>query len=371
MRIAQFLGNCGPGGAEAIALRLANEISVVANMESVVYVTSLQDKAWTESQLQGGEVEVKVLPPEAMEYWGVYDMLQFGKILAAILKEDGITHLHSHMYPQILRGALAAYFAEIPHIGTLHDIYSIEEKPSRIRWLKVAHWLGTKLVAVSGNMRQTYRKIGDNYLGCSFPYETPGLVYNGVDTDVFYPRECDRKEGLNLVSVGRIEPVKNYEMLMEVMRILVVTYDHTDINLTIIGDGEQRDLLERHARDFLPGNVTFLGSRDDVPELLCGADVFILGSKSEGLSCSILEAMAAGLPIIATDVGGNREIVTKDNGALVVSNDAHAFAATIVAVRKSGFLKEMGMNSRQMAEESFSLNAMVDSYINMYVDMCD
>ncbi len=371
MKIAQFLGSCGPGGAEAIALRLARELSVVGNIQSVIYVTNLRDKKWTEAQLIGGDVEVKVLPQEALDYWSVYKMIQFGSVFGEILKADGITHLHSHMYPQILRGALAAWNAKIPHVGTLHDVYSIQEKPSRIRWLKVATKLGTKLVAVSRDMAKTYHDISDDFWFCKLPHNNPRVIYNGVDSEVYFPRECDREEGLNLVSVGRIEEVKNYSMLIEVMRILVNQYGHKDIYLTIIGDGSQRNILEQHCRDFLPDNVTFLGSREDVPELLCGFDLFVLTSKSEGLSCSILEAMASGLPILATDVGGNRELVTGDNGALMPyaeTHDAQAFAAMVALLRVQGELKEMGETSRSVVEDYFSFDVMVDNYINLYLD---
>ncbi len=370
MKVAQFIGSCGPGGAEAIALNLARELSVVGNMECVVYVTNVRDEAWTQTQLLGGDVEVIVLPEELMQYWKVTSMITFSKMFAELLKKDGVTHLHSHMYPQILRGALAAWFADIPHVGTLHDVVTIEEKPSLIRWLKVATMLGTKLVAVSHHMTRAYHKVSEDFFCCTLPHDNPTVIYNGVDTDIYYPRECDKPfpDGFNLISVGRIADVKNYSMLIEAMRILVNQYGHDDIHLTIIGDGPERDMLEGHCNNFLPDNVQFLGSRDDVPELLCGGDLFVLTSNSEGLSCSILEAMASGLPVLATDVGGNRELVTKDNGALAQPGDAHAFAAMVRAIMLQGDAEYMGENSLQRVQEDFSFNNMVDSYLHMYVD---
>lgn len=367
MKVAQFIGKCGPGGAESMALNLARKFAEIPTIESIVYTTEMVDNDWTLAQLQGANVEIIVLPGRITQYWKVTSMLQFGYGLSVMLDIDKVTHLHSHMYPQILRGAVAAKMAKakVKHIGTLHDVYSLLDKPARIRWLKAATASGTKLVSVSNNMNETYHKVSDDFMFCSLPKDNPQVIYNGVDTHTYFPRECEKQYEFEMVSVGRLADVKNYSMLLNAMSRLINSGMH-DAHLTLIGDGEERQHLEALAHELvIEEYVTFVGSRDDVPELLCTADLFVLPSKSEGLSCSILEAMASGLPILATDVGGNKELVS-DNGALVPSDCDSILAEKIFEMRNGKLLPAMGKRSIEKVYELFSYTSMVNSYLELY-----
>ena len=371
MKIAQFIGKLGPGGAEVIALKLARAIENYAvGMDSVIFTTEITDHAWMESHLKNSDVEVVVLPKNLMELWGTKSILKFSREFSYFLLNEDISLLHSHMFPQIIRGAMSAKLAGIPHIGTLHDVYSIIEKESRIRLLKAASKLGTHLVAVSQDMQDTYLRISRKWRFCKMDTNDIQLIYNGVDTEMFYPRDCDRPCCFNMVSVGRLDEVKNYDLLLRAMDNIVNLKGHTDINLSLIGDGPERQTLEAFAYTYLPDNVEFLGSRGDVPELLCGYDMFVLPSRSEGLSCSILEAMASGLPILATNVGGNNELVTR-NGILIPPNDVSALVDTIIdiaALKLKGdeILDGWGTWSLRTIEKDFSIGTMVNKYHHLY-----
>ena len=114
--------------------------------------------------------------------------------------------------------------------------------------------------------------------------------------------------------------------------------------------------------------IIFCGARNDIPKLLQGLDVFTLPSKGEGISNTILEAMASSLPVIATRVGGNPELVDENNtGMLVPSNNPQAMAdAILVYINDMALAKKHGEAGRQRVEALFSLNKMVENYIKIY-----
>lgn len=167
--------------------------------------------------------------------------------------------------------------------------------------------------------------------------------------------------------VGRLSAVKNHELLFEVMRRLRAI--DRGVDLVVIGDGERRPQLEARVQELaLASCVHFLGMRNDVNQLLSALDVFALPSTSEGYSLALVEAAAAALPIVATDVGGNREIVEHDrSGLLVASQDASAMTASLVRLVDDPALRErMGAHARQWALQNGSIDAMGAAYRALY-----
>ena len=142
-----------------------------------------------------------------------------------------------------------------------------------------------------------------------------------------------------------------------------------DSALVLIGDGSLRPELEAHARDEgVAGAVRFLGDRNDARDLLQGLDVFVLSSVSEGYSMALLEASATALPIVATDVGGNREIVQHGvTGSVVPVRDVEALAQAILGLlRNPEHAARLGAAARAMMEASGSLEAMAVRYAALY-----
>lgn len=167
--------------------------------------------------------------------------------------------------------------------------------------------------------------------------------------------------------VGRLSAIKNHELLFDVMRRLRAI--DRCVDLVVIGDGERRSHLEARVQELaLASCVHFLGMRNDVNQLLSALDVFALSSTSEGYSLALVEAAAAALPIVATDVGGNREIVQHDrSGLLVASQDASAMAASLARLVDDPALRErMGAQARQWALQNGSIDAMGAAYRALY-----
>jgi glycosyltransferase involved in cell wall biosynthesis len=170
-----------------------------------------------------------------------------------------------------------------------------------------------------------------------------------------------------LVTVGRLVRAKNYPTLLEAVAHARASVP--DIALRLVGDGPDRPVLEElAARHGVQDVVQFCGERDDVGTLLSDADVFVLSSLSEGLPISILEAMAAGLPTIVTDVGGMPEVVALSGaGVVVAAGDASALARAMVdlAARRHE-LKELGAKARACYREHFTPEKMAEQYQALY-----
>ncbi|KIQ97465.1 Glycosyltransferase [Lysobacter sp. A03] len=174
-------------------------------------------------------------------------------------------------------------------------------------------------------------------------------------------------DALLLGSVGRLVALKHHRLLLELMPALAAACPSAE--LVLLGDGPLRAELEALADSLsIRGRVHFLGARDDVARLLPALDVFALPSLTEGLSIALLEACAAGLPIVATAVGGNPEIVTDGcTGVLVPPDDREATRNALEALLKDAALrKRLGSAARDWVRTNASIEAMRRSHDRFY-----
>lgn len=210
-----------------------------------------------------------------------------------------------------------------------------------------------------------------------FPADRLEVAYNGIDlgtppTDE--EREAARR-ALGLAvdrfvvgTVARLDPVKDLGTLIEAFE--TVAHETPGTTLLIVGEGPERTRLEEIVRTRnLSASVLFSGHRADVRELLPGLDVYANSSLTEGVSLTIVEAMAASLPVVATRVGGNPEVVEEGRtGALVPPRDPEALALAIGSLRADGErCRAWGAAGRRLAEERFGLDRMLDLYQNAYL----
>jgi len=146
-----------------------------------------------------------------------------------------------------------------------------------------------------------------------------------------------------------------------------------DVKFLLVGGGPLRPELEREAQTLgLGDRVVFLGDRRDIPALLASMDVAVLTSNSEGLSNVILEAMAASLPVVAYNVGGNGELVNEERGAVIAPGDETGFAAAVVRLLADSALREqLGQNARKFAEGNFSLEQVLSRYEELYATLLE
>lgn len=226
-------------------------------------------------------------------------------------------------------------------------------------WIAVSDEVGTAI-------RQDYR----------LPSKTR-VILNGVDTQR-YPAKIDRerfRQALGLhddtrvaVVVGTLKEQKGHRVLIEAAQILAPT--HPNLVFLLAGDGALRSELEDQARTAgLDGQVRFLGSRSDIPELLAASDLFVLPSLWEGLPMALIEAMASSLPVIATRVSGTQNAMIPNRTGLVVEpGDPQALAEAITAVLAGpAHARDMGRAARQRIEECYSAQAQAKAHIALYL----
>lgn len=241
-------------------------------------------------------------------------------------------------------------------------------------------------------MRKMYRPFVTNYLALSsdltqylhqyigIPSEKLGQIYNGVDTDRFTCTNgrstiagCPFLDNEHWIvgTIGRMHAVKDQMNLAKAFISALEIYPqlHKNLRLVMIGDGPKRsDILDQLSKAGVSDISWLPGERQDIPEILRGFNCFVLPSQSEGISNTILEAMASGLPVIATNVGGNPELVENGvTGKLVPPSDPEALARAIIDYANTpAAAQEAGKAGRQAVEQRFSLEAMVDAYCELY-----
>jgi len=178
-----------------------------------------------------------------------------------------------------------------------------------------------------------------------------------------------RKDQIVLISIGRLVYQKAHIFLVRAMQ--AIRAEWPEVVLYIAGEGPLRSDLEQQIGDLkLSQQVYLLGNRNDVPTLLSIADIFVLSSRWEGLSMAMLEAMGAGLPVVATEVEGMGEVIQQNiQGLLVPPEDADALAGALLELIKHPALRnKMGLEARQRIEKSYTTELMCEKYLKVMLE---
>jgi glycosyltransferase involved in cell wall biosynthesis len=242
-----------------------------------------------------------------------------------------------------------------------------DDRPLRLR---VQRWMSRHTRAV---MAVSAQLKADLVQHVGIPAAAIGVLYNGVDSTVALPgARLQARNGLGIDahtivigSVGRMVAVKNYPLLLKAVAAL----GRRDVCLLMVGEGCERVSLKSLAAQLgVTAQVRFLGHRDDVRALLPGFDIFVLPSLSEGLSNTLLEAMAAGVACVASDVGGNPEIIRHgQDGLLFASGDAAALQARLALLCSDPSLRAgLAQAGSERIAATFSMAAMIAGYAALY-----
>lgn len=198
------------------------------------------------------------------------------------------------------------------------------------------------------------------------------VLYNGFDFQRLPAvKKNDAKKAVgfdkqlfNVVMIASLRECYSKDPLTFLRTAQSVQDKDTSIRFYLIGDGEKRTELEQYARENCIHNLTFMGLRSDVEMILCAADVSVLTSKTEGISNSILESMACGVPVIATSGGGTPEIIDNGkNGLILPFGDYKAIAQKIIELKNNPeLLKQLSKHAKQTVNEKFSISTMIHNF---------
>jgi glycosyltransferase involved in cell wall biosynthesis len=351
------------GGAEVLATRMAARMAgefrpVVACLDDAGTLAERlteQNISWIHLR-RGGGLDWKCV-----------------RRLSAWLREQQVDLVHAHQYTPFAYTLLSGVARKRPPvIFTEHGRFY----PDRVSWKR--RWLNRlllrkndRLIGVGQAVRRALTEIE------RLPATQTEVIYNGIAQSAVDPdarRRVRRELGASsetfvIIHVARLDPIKNHRLALEALQKLAER--HADVQLWIVGDGPERASIETWRQELqLEAHVKLWGERRDVPKLLSAADAAILTSHSEGIPLVLIEAMAAGLPIVATDVGGVSEIVIAgEQGSLVAAGDAAALAAELHLLAGDLPLRQrLGRAGRERAE-LFTEDRMIESYGRLYRSM--
>jgi glycosyltransferase involved in cell wall biosynthesis len=358
--VLHVLNTLQTGGAEYLVLNLARALD---RRRFPMLVCSLQGDGEIGAELRGLGVPTFVL--ERRE--GIDPFLV--PSLVSLIRRHHVRIVHTHNVAPWLYAGLAARLAGAAVCHTEHSSLFPEQ-----RALKKAEWLlGHLSKAVICDGEDVRRQLVEEQ---GLSPRNVVTVYNGVDTST-YGQPVDRAAGRQALgleltapvvgTVARLEPVKDQATLLEAFAQVAARLP--EARLVVVGDGSQRAALEEQARQpALAGKVLFAGRRADVASLLPLLDAFVLSSVSEGLPLTILEAMAAGLPVVSTAVGVVPEAVVEgETGRLVPVKDAGRLAEAIGELLGDPTrARAMGAAGQKRARELFDLRVMTRRYEDLY-----
>ena len=297
---------------------------------------------------------------------GLRDVLGLVELIRLIRRErPAIVHAHSSKAGILAR--VAAVVCRTPcRVFTAHGWAFKADTGWKAKAFLLADRLVAPLTSAVVCVSETEQRAGIEARTCR-PGRTV-VIANAVDARRYEPRRLAERRRPLLVSVGRLKAPKDFHTLLTALgRLHGAEYD-----ALIVGDGPERlelaDLIDRLG---LQQRVQLCGERDDIPSLLASADCFVLASRSEGLPMSILEAMAAGLPVVASDVGGVAELVDDGTtGLLVPPQDAAQLADALRRVLSDADLRaRLGAAGRRRVEDDFGLEGYRAAHVALYREL--
>ena len=354
------------GGAQTVLMNLLEQLDTNHFQAQVVCLFGGSLPIGDELRARG----IKVTDLQMTHPWRLDSLWRFYRLL----KREKITILHTSLFHASLVGRLIGGFSRIPVILTWRHNVSLGAG-----WRDLINRWTSKLddcvVVVSEPARQAELRTS------GIPQDKIQLIYNAIDIGRYSQitpeiRKSTRESfgianGTFLIGfVGRLHPQKGVEILLEAFARCHP--EHKNSFLLIVGEGELQNRLEAYATSLgITNQILFLGSRKEIPEILVSLDLFVLPSLWEGLPMVLLEAMAAGLPVIATSVGGTPEVVVDGTtGYLVPPEDADKLATAILQLAENPELRmNFGKAGRARVEKNFSIREMVKKIEQLYRDL--
>jgi glycosyltransferase involved in cell wall biosynthesis len=306
---------------------------------------------------------VRVMPQLAM---AAFDHSSRWLALVRVLRRERPDVLHAFLFYSYVVAAPAAVVARVPVLVAGRRSLSgrMRENPVALALSRIATRRADLVIANARAVAEDARRVE------CIPASKIVTVNNGITASAFDPIPAApvESEGPVILCVANLIGYKGHRYLLRAAALLGERFIRCTVVLA--GDGPERGRLEKLACD-LGVDARFLGQRGDVPALLARADVAVLPSLTEGMSNAVMEAMAAGKPVVATDVGGNRELL-EGRGVLVPPADAQALADALASVLTDHeFAARIGAEALGWSRKSLHVDAMVEKHISLYTQQLE
>lgn len=370
LKVMHVIEDLEKGGAERVLINLVSGLPVQLFQPMVCCLTK---KGRMAAELEERGMRVVALHKKPGVDVGLLWRLQ------KLLRTQQTDILHTHVFTANLWGRLAGILAQVPVLITHeHSTFTIADQ-TRQRIEQQLARKTTQIISVSEQLRrrlvETSGLPDDKVITIHNGLRLPITVNEATRMELQREFELDRFNPL-IGSIGRQEVRKNYPLLLEAMPNILEHYPQA--GLLLIGEGPETPQLKRLVQTKgLAGNVVFAGHRQEVYEFLSFMSVFCLPSQTEGISMAILEAMAAKVPVVATRVGGNPEIIADNRyGVLVPANDRHALTTALLETLND---REAACTRAQAGQkfvlENFSEQQMIQRittlYLTVYAQKCE
>jgi sugar transferase (PEP-CTERM/EpsH1 system associated) len=371
LRLLHFFSYLGLGGTELTALRMINNLDKDRFENRICGIRGFDPQVIA---LRYPQAEVLSLP--SGQAASRTQILALRKLIKAF--RPHIVHSRNWGTIEAIPAARMAGVPIVIHSEHGYEMDSLVGLPVRRRLFRHAvYGMANVVFAVTGELQQFHARQA---------WISPSrirTVANGIDTQVFSPRPELRDAILEKAGVpvgrfvvgtiGRLVPIKDHATLLKATEVLARR--GVDIHVLLAGAGPELARYQQFLTNSpaLANRVTFLGARDDVSEILNAMDVFVLTSFSEGMSNTLIEAMACELPVLASRVGGNPEVLGDDrSGSLFAPGDVNGLAESLERLAQDVDLRRsLGKAARQRAVSMFSLERMVRNYERLYLDLAE
>ena len=356
--VAQLLSTFEVGGAERLALQLSQALHARAWRCMAI---ALLKSGPMQPRFEEAGLPCRVLGrsiPRGLDPFAVIR-------LARLLRKERVAVLHCHNRLAQIYGGFAARLAGTPAVICSRHAAAVNGRllPPQVLERASARCIH-QFVAVSEDVMRQATELG------RLPADRSRVIYNGVDTNSFTPLSEWAEGPPAIIMVARLDPLKRHDLLLRAARRL--RDEGLDLRVRIVGDGPARSDIARLVNNLgLDDIVELPGHREDVADLLRSSHLFALPSDSEGLPMTIIEAMACGLPVVATRVGGIPELIEPErNGFLIEAGDEAALAERLrrLIIDKE-LLERMSVEARRIAISRFEIDVAAEAHTAMYTQV--
>ena len=367
MKIINVIGSCGAGGAEILVKDLLIEMKEQGADVGLWIMTRVKDMAGAEKVNLDfentflDELELFSIPYDFVNKRPNKDWLKTTWRLNQLYNKCRPSIIHSHLESVSFHVARSLFFRRASLFQTIHN--------TRIENSLVAKYLFPRafkgFVAISELVNDVAKQGG-------LPNNKIYIILNGVNIDRFVNEGRSIHQRVkSIISIGRLTKQKNFENLISAIAILKAKLNGSGIELPkvyIAGDGELRDQLQTLINENkLENDMQLLGIQKDIPALLGKNDIYVMSSEWEGLSISLIEALASGIPVVATDAGSNREIIDHEkNGIIVPVKDPQALANGIFRLLNDRELRSRFSKAAAEKASVFSISECASRHLDLY-----